>query len=191
MKIEERIKEVDLRPSDIVKLQVLTDAPIGLSQATGWIKNPTATKAIEQLLWRLCDEKVASGLTFSKPGRKKEGSAEIFSDKVRGQYGSMVVEFEPAKVEMNQGFYSPEAVLSTIKEKKTASQKIPAKRTHVILSATGHNSWGSDRTYKFVGALLRVNFGGKAYNALNVSKLPDDFIIEGTTYPVSEFTNVG
>lgn len=111
MNIEERIKEVDLRPSDIVKLQVPPSQgppgeepkkPIDLSQATGWIKNPTATKAIEQLLWRLCDEKVESGLTFSKPGRKKESVvAEIFSEKkVTGQYGSQKVEFNPVKVEM-------------------------------------------------------------------------------------------
>lgn len=67
----------------------------------------------------------------------------------------------------------------------------PAKRTHTVLSDTGFQPWGHDRTYKFVGDVLKVNFGGKAYNARNVSRLADDFIIEGTPYPVSGFTNVG
>ncbi len=165
--------QMEIKAKDIVSA---SDGEVSFQTAGKWLKSVNPSIAVKYALMYF---------------RLKLGSAEIFSDKVRGQYGGMVVEFGPAKVEMNQGFYSPEAVLNTIKEKKTASQKIPAKRTHVILSATGHNSWGSDKTYKFVGALLRVNFGGKAYNALNVNKLPDDFIIEGITHPVSEFANVG
>jgi hypothetical protein len=105
MKITDRISEVDLRPSDIVKLQRESESKeVSLSQATGWIKAPTATKAIEQLLWRLCDEKVEQGLSFDRPGRKKEVVAEIFQPKkVTGQYGKHKVEFVPATVEMATG----------------------------------------------------------------------------------------
>jgi hypothetical protein len=71
MELTERIKEVGLKPSDIVKLQKDSpEGPISLSQATGWLKKPYSTKAIEQLLWRLCDEKVATGVSYDRPGRK-------------------------------------------------------------------------------------------------------------------------
>ncbi len=199
MNIEERIKEVDLRPSDIVKLQVPPSQPVGkkprtpidLSQATGWLKDPTATKAIEQLLWRLCDEKVDSGLTFSKPGRKKESVvAEIFSEikpislseKANDELAAMRSVVEGCKQVMGEKLLVPESEL--------ISKKIPAK-THISLSPTGFPSWGADKTYKFVGTMLKVNFDGKGYNALGVAKIGDSFIIEGTHYPVSEFTKVG
>lgn len=62
---------------------------------------------------------------------------------------------------------------------------------HIPLNPTGFPSWGADKTYKFVGSMLKVNFDGKGYNALGVNKIGDSFIMDGTPYPVSEFTKVG
>lgn len=78
MELKEKIKSVNLRPSDVVKL---TGGDISLSQASVWISTGKMTKATEQLLWRLCDEKVSAGLSFNKPGRKSSELAEIFQQK--------------------------------------------------------------------------------------------------------------
>lgn len=181
MNIEERIKEVGLRPSDIVKLQVLADGkPIGLSQATGWIKNPTATKAIEQLLWRLCDEKVESGLTFSKPGRKKEPVvAEIFSE-------PRLTLIERAKP------YVDAAVDASIRLKIAMdSQKIPAKEPSPLPSAvpTGFPSWGTDKTMKVAGRVVKFNLNGLSYS-IDPEEAKSGFLVDGKEYRLSDFTEV-
>ncbi len=108
--ILEFVKKAGLKPADIV---AKSNGLIPITQAYDWLRT-----------WKFS----MSTLLLLEVYAKKEGVAEIFSEKVRGQYRSTVVEFEPAKVEMSQGFYSPEAVLSTIKGKKTAPQKIPAKK---------------------------------------------------------------
>lgn len=106
--------------------------------------------------------------------RLKLGSAEIFSE-------------EPIS-EPRADIYDAPAILETIKEKN--AKKIQAK-THIYLNTTGFPSWGADKTYKLAGTMLKVNFNGRGYNALGVTKIGDSFVIDGIPYPVSEFTNVG
>jgi hypothetical protein len=201
MKIEERIKEVDLRPSDIVKLQRASESKeVSLSQATGWIKAPVATKAIEQLLWRLCDEKVEQGLSFDRPGRKKEVVAEIFSDnkriiaigaeaidkkvvEIKQKISAKKVEEEPIPVtpamsrmdEFGQMDSAPSPLVAPEFTDAELEAIIPingpAKSATYPLQSTGLPSWGLDRTYKIIGSMLKLNYNGLAYKLLNVGKL--------------------
>ncbi len=206
MNIEERIKEVDLRPSDIVKLQVLAEGkPISLSQATGWIKNPTATKAIEQLLWRLCDEKVESGLTFSKPGRKKESvSAEIFRTPEESDILASTVVFAPTQekakkwlrefelpsgapgigVDVSKPFHSTDSVLNTV-----GKQKIPASEHLLSATPTGFASWGTNGTMKIAGKMVKFNMNDLSYT-IDFEKAKSGFLVDGKKYLLPDFKEV-
>lgn len=167
MNIEKRIKEVDLKPSDIVKLQVSSDTkPIGLSQATGWIDNPTATKAIEQLLWRLCDEKVATGVSYDRPGKKKGG-------------------LSGKKVEKPQ---ESKAVKGST-EHPIANPQDSSK--HPDLPSATHTgfSWGDSMTAKKTGSILRLNVGERAYT-IYLEKAKNGFLVEGQRYGLSDFRMV-
>lgn len=183
--ISDRIAEVGLRPSDIVKLQVLSGGkPIGLSQATGWIKNPTSTKAIEQLLWRMCDEKVESGITLSRPGRKKSALvAENFSKPDVKNYKPLPESFDDSVVQPAHPFINEEH-----ENKATIVQAISDKK--VKLPKFSANTLDQPMTRK-----LKVDKSGQhwvIYCTKNKYRLPlnqEDFIIvlEEGEFTINDF----
>lgn len=130
--IQELVAECGLVPSDIVKL---SDGRLSIGQASVWLREFKLSMPAELLLEWYCKRKVEEGVGPLPVGRKKSVVAGIFSGrKATGQYGSQIVEFEAAKVEMETKMEDVlEAVNASNKKEfsRIVSEKIPAKNKNM------------------------------------------------------------
>lgn len=79
MELEEKIKQSGLKAYDIHKM---LDKKISVGQASKWIKT-VRTLAVKELLWRLCDEKMAQAPNPEKKAKPKEPTTSPTIEKTK------------------------------------------------------------------------------------------------------------
>lgn len=176
MTLLEKINHLNLKPRN---------APVGVKVSTfgEWLRKLRAGQEIGEiptaLLTLYCDGRIAGGANL--------GSAENFPEKG--------VQFQNPSPEYFDGvkysaYVDDEVCLIPPKGPSTQrmlQEKIPAKLPSA--TPTGFASWGTDKTMKVVGKVVKFNLNDLSY-IVGFEKAKSGFLVDGKKCELSDFTEV-